>query len=133
MAGFAGHAVRVLLGHDLRESFRPRSAGRVTAYAELRRIQLGRCYRRIGSMRRQRAVAGLAVHLLVLALVFQISLVGVAGITGLVTRVFGGMSRDLGHGGGTVVPVLAECFRYHVTANAPEDQKGDNKQACKTK
>lgn len=132
MTGLAGHPVRVHLGCHLREVLRPSRAGRVASYAQHGGVQFGRCHGGIGGMRRQGAVAGFAVHPFVLSLVLDFSLIRVAGLASLVAGKFGGMRRDLVHGGSAVVPVLAEGLGNDESANSPEEQESDNKQACKS-
>ena len=121
VTGFAGYAVRVLVRDHLREGFRPSCASGMAPHAEHRRIELGRRHGRISGMRCLWSVAGFAVDPFVLSFVFQFSLVGVTCLTGIVAREFGGMGRDLGHGRGAIVTVLAEGFRNHVSPNSPEN------------
>ena len=80
-----------------------------------------------------RAVAGFAVNVSVFPLGLGGDFVGVAGLAGIVTGEFHRMRCDFGHGRGPIVAVLPEGFGDDVSAYAPEHQKSDNEEACKSK
>src|ERR1017187_5041631 len=99
VTGLAGEAAGVLVGVDLREAFGFGGAGRVAADAEDCGVELGWGDRGVVGMLRQRAMAGFAVDVGVLAGGLDGQDVGVAGLAGLVAGEVGGGGGDFADGG----------------------------------
>ena len=130
MTGFAGNAVRVIRRINLRKPLGLGGTRRVASCAQHRGIRFHRRYRRrIVRVLGQRPVAGLAVHMRMLALAFHIEDVGVAGFACLVTGKFHRAGRDFADCGAAIVPVLPETRRNHEMSNHKEDDEGENKES----
>jgi hypothetical protein len=52
----------------------------------------------------------------------------VTGLAGFVSGEVDGTGGDLGNGGATVMPVLAETLGHHEVANNEEDHKRDDEE-----
>jgi hypothetical protein len=132
MAGLARHAVGVFFGVDLGEVLGAGSTHGMAANAERGGVEFGGGYGTgIGGMGRLRTVTCLAVDVRVLATGFHRGLVAVTGFTGFVPGVFYGVRTNFSDGGSAIVPVFSEGFGDNVSANHPEDEKGDDEEARK--
>ena len=128
MAGIAGQSGGVVGGSDLRETFRLGRVRFVALYTEHRRVELGRLHRgRIVGMLGERAVAGLTIDVRVLAVLFLVEDVGMAGLTSLMAREVDGAGSDLGHRGPAVVPVLSKTFWNQESADDQEQEDARDK------
>ena len=87
----------------------------------------------VSRMHGLRAVAGLAVHIGVLAGFLGIEHVGVAGITRIMAGEVHGARGDFIDGGSAVVAVLAEALGYDVAAYDPERRKATTNRPAKRK
>ena len=121
MAGFAGNAVGVVRGIDLRKSLGLGGTRRVASRAQHRGIRLYRRYRGwIVGVLGQRAVAGFAVHMRMLALALHIEDVGVAGFACLVAGELHRTGRNLADCSAAVVAILSEALWNHETVERQE-------------
>ena len=77
----------------------------------------------------QRAVAGLAVHMRVLALALHIQDIGMARLASLMTGELHGSSRDLANGIATIVTVLPEALWNNVTSDYEKDHESENEES----
>ena len=114
MTGLAGNAIGVIGGIHLWESFRLCRTRRVASRAKDRRVRFqrrNRCW--IFRMLCQWTVAGLAVHMRVLALGFHIQNIAVARLASLVTGELHGSSSNLADGRTAIVSILSEALRNH--------------------
>ena len=110
MAGVAGDATRVIGRHYLGKSLRLGAVGFVTTGTYDGGVQFGRSNgRRIVSVFRLGSVAGFARNDDVLALLFLIDDVGVAGLTGIVAGEGNRPARDLGDRSTAIVAVLPKA------------------------
>jgi len=112
MAGVAGDSTGVVCGHNLRKPLRLGAVGFMTAGADESRVQLGRgdgCG--IVGMLGLRAVAGLACHHHMFALLFLLDNVGMAGFADCVAGKSSRPGCGLRDGSAAVVTVLAKAAR----------------------
>jgi len=132
MAGFAGEAAGVLIGVHLREALGFGGAGGVTADAEDGGVELRWGDGGIVGVFRQRAVAGFAVDVGVLARGLDGEDVGVTGFTGLVAGEVDRTGGYLADGGAAVVAVLSEGFGHDEVANDEKHRESDDEQSGKS-
>ena len=112
MAGVAGQASRVICSRNLGEGFGLGAIGFVAAGAEDCGVEFGRGHGGgIVGVAGLGSVAGFAGDDDMLALLFLIDYVGVAGFAGVVAGEGDWPGRDLGDGGASIVAVLAETAR----------------------
>jgi len=124
MAGVTGQAARVVGGDNLRETFRFASVSLMAADAEHRRVEFGRRYRsRIVRVFRQRPVAGLAIHMRVLAGFFLVEDLTMAALAGRVAGEIDWPRADFRHGIAAIMPVFAKTLRNQ---KSPYDQEQEN-------
>ena len=113
MAGVAGQTTGVISSDYLRESFRLGAVGLVAAGAEDRGVELGRLDRgRVVGVFGLGSVAGFAGDHNVLAQLFLIDDIGVAGFTDFVAGVGDGAGSGFGYGVAAIVSVLAETVGH---------------------
>ena len=77
----------------------------------------------------QRPVAGLAVHMCVLAVALHIQDIGMARLAGLMTGELHRSRSNFTDSGATVVPILAKAWWNHEVSNNKKDDKGENEQS----
>ncbi len=78
------------------------------------------------------SVAGLAIHVRVLALGFHVQNIGVAGLARLVAGKLHRSSGNLTNRFAAIVSILPEALGNNVTSNNEKDNKGKNKQPRKS-
>ena len=91
----------------------------MTASAEYSRIKFARLHGpRVIRVHGQRSMTRLAIHMRMLAIIFLIEDVCMAGFTALVAREFDGSDCNFGYRAAAIVSVLSEAFRDH---RVPDD------------
>ena len=130
MTGFAGNAVGVVCGINLREPLGLGGTRRMASRAQHCGIRFYRRYRGwIVGVLGQRSVAGFAVHMRMLTFAFHIEDIGVAGFACLVTGEFHRASRNLPDCSAAVVPILPKARWNHEMSNDKEDDEGENEES----
>lgn len=100
--------------------------------AELGGIELrGNHIRRIGHVLCQRSMTGFAVDARMFTGLLHVNYVGVTVCTGCMTGKVKRVRSNFGNRRGPIVSVLSKRGRNNIAANGPEDQEGDDKEACK--
>ena len=131
MASIAGKPSGVLCRGNLRKAFRFSAVGLVTAGTQDCRIQLlGQHRTGIVRMLRQRPVAGFARYNHMLAKLFLLHDVGVAGFTGLVPGKRNRPGRDLAYRRASIVAVLPKTVRYDGGPQDHESQDPNHHDDC---
>lgn len=123
MAGIAGKAVGVIRRNNLRKRFRLGRVGLMTADTEYGRVEFGgRHGTRIIRMFRQRAVAGLTIHMRMPAIFLFVEHIDVTGLAGLMAGEVDGPGRDFGECVAAIMAVLPKALRHHKTPNDQEEE-----------
>ena len=123
VACLAGHPAGVLHRVDLRETAWFGGAGRMAANAQHGCVDLVRLDGWVVRVLCQRTVAGLAVHVLVLARLLRLRNVGMAGLAGLVAGVVQRAGGNLADGRPAVVAVLSEALRHNEVPHHKKDRE----------
>jgi len=77
-------------------------------------------------------MAGLAIHVSMLAFTLCIENVSVAGLAGFMAGKFDRTCRNLGNRISTIVTVLAEAFGDNVAPNDKKDNESENEESCES-
>ena len=85
----------------------------------------------LGRTLNQSAVAGLAVHMRVLAVLLYVQHVRVAALAGLVPGKFHRMRGNFADGRPAIVPILSKAFGHNVVACHQKHQEGEDKEPRK--
>lgn len=133
MAGVAGQTTGVIGGDDLGESFGLGAVGFVAASAEDRGVQFGRLDRgRVVGVFGLGSVAGFAGDHNVLAQLFLIDDIGVAGFADFVAGMGDGAGSGFRDGVAAVVAVVAETVRHDGGAQQDEGDQSDHHHSGQT-
>jgi hypothetical protein len=112
MARLAGNSIRMTCRYDLRKALRLCSAGFMALRAQHSGVQLGGLNGRIVSVGSHRAVTSFAIYGGMLASLFLVRYIRVAGFAGLAAREMNGLRGDFAECSSAVVPVLSKCVRH---------------------
>ncbi len=122
----------MLVGVDLGKGPGSGGADGMAAHAERSDIGFAGIDGRIGSVVRQRTVAGFAVHVRVHATGFGLGDVAVAGFAGLVAGEVQRPVSDFGDSRAAVMSVLPKAVRDHHRADHQKDERSGQVDACQT-
>ena len=133
MAGFAGKAVGVVDRDNLREVSGLGRIRLVAADAEDRGIKPGRG-QGSGIIRvpGQRPMAGFAIHVSVLATLFLVEDIGMAGFTGLMAGEIEWPGGDFGQRIAAIVSVLSETAGHHKASDNQKQDYARDEQSCQS-
>jgi len=121
-------------GSNLREVFRLGCVRLVTAHAEYRRVELRRLHRgRIVGVLGLGSMAGLAIDVGMLAALFLVEHVGMAGLASFMACEVDRPRGDFRHGVPAVVPVLSKAFWHQKAAHDQEQQCAQGKNCRQSK
>lgn len=123
MARIAGQSLGMLRGGDLGKPFRFRGVGLMAACAQHGGVRQCRFQRGILRVLRERAVAGFAVHVGMLAGLLRFEDVRMTGFTGFMTGVQNGKGRDFTNRSCAIVTVLPEALWHKPGAKAQEQDR----------